>query len=141
MSQDDTAEVTRILMDYYKAFSTLDPEAIAPFFHEPSLLISPLGVTAARDGAAVGHTFTPVLQGLRTRGYGRSELTMLNVRQLSATVIWASGVAVRYKVDGSELERAGVTYVLNKAGSDWKMAVTILHDADRALRTETRAAP
>lgn len=134
MSHDDTAAVTRVLGDYYKAFSTLDPAAIAPFFHEPSLLVGPPGVTAAPGGAAVVHIFTPIMEALRARGYGRSELTMLNVKPLSATITWASGVAVRYKVDGSELERAGVTYVLNKSGNNWKIAVLILHDADRTLR-------
>ena len=102
--------------------------------HEPSLLISPLGVTGAPTGAAVVQAFTPPMQALRARGYGRSELTMLNLQQLSATATWASGVAVRYKADGAELERAGVTYVLNKSGGEWKIAVTILHDADGALR-------
>ena len=134
MNKDDEAAVTRVLADYYKAFSTLEPAAIAPHFHEPSLLISPLGVTAAPTGATVAQTFTSPMQALRARGYGRSELTMLNLQQLSASAMWASGVAVRYKVDGAELERVGVTYVLNKSGGEWKIAVTILHDADRVLR-------
>jgi hypothetical protein len=41
-----------------------------------------------------------------------------------------TGVALRYKVDGKELERVGVTYVLHKVDTGWKIAVLILHDAN-----------
>jgi hypothetical protein len=40
----------------------------------------------------------------------------------------ATGVALRYKTDGQELERVGVTYLLYKAESGWKIAVVVLHD-------------
>jgi oligoribonuclease NrnB/cAMP/cGMP phosphodiesterase (DHH superfamily) len=39
-----------------------------------------------------------------------------------------TGVAVRYTVDGQELDRAGVTYVLYNADGHWRIAVLIIHD-------------
>jgi hypothetical protein len=45
--EDDKAAVTRVLMDYYSAFSKLDVQAILTYFHEPSLLITPVGVAAS----------------------------------------------------------------------------------------------
>jgi hypothetical protein len=39
-----------------------------------------------------------------------------------------TGVAIRYKRNGQELERAGVTYVLHKAEAGWKIAVIVMHD-------------
>ena len=49
----------------------------------------------------------------------------------------ASGVAVRYRADGQELERVGVSYVLHKADEDrWAIAVTVVHDTDKVVRPE-----
>ena len=61
---------------------------------------------------------------------------MLHVKRLSVTTALASGIAVRYKTDGQELERVGVTYLLQKADDGWKIAALIAHDADSVLRLE-----
>ena len=61
---------------------------------------------------------------------------MLQVKRLSVTTTLAGGIAVRYKADGQELDRAGVTYLLHKADSGWKIAVTVVHDTDNVLRLE-----
>jgi ketosteroid isomerase-like protein len=125
---DDKAEVTRVLADYYKAFSTLDLHAILPYYHQPCLLMSPQGVIAAPTGAEIAASFTPFIEGLRAKGYSRSELSNLRVQRLSATSALATGVAVRYKSDGQELDRTGVTYLLQKGDGGWKFAVVVLHD-------------
>ena len=136
MSSPDTAvnddAALRMLTDYYTAFSTLEVQAVLPYFHEPSLLISPQGVLAAPNLAALATVFNPAMEGLRTREFGRSELSIGYVKSLSARATLVTGVAVRYKRSGQELERAGVTYVLHKAETGWKIAVVILHDAHQS---------
>jgi hypothetical protein len=118
-----------ILADYYTAFSTLEVRAFLPYFHEPSLLIGPQGIFAAPTRADVATTFAPAVESLRARGFGRSELSVRQSKMLSETVALVIGVAIRYKSDGQELERVGVTYILhNDAG--WKIAVVALHDTD-----------
>jgi ketosteroid isomerase-like protein len=119
---DDNAVVTQALGEYYKAFSTLDPQAILPHYCEPSLVISPLGVIAMPTHAAMVAAFVPLMEDLRARGFGRSELTALRVERLSATATLASGIAVRYKTSGQELEQVGVTYLVHKADDRWKIA-------------------
>jgi len=52
--------------------------------------------------AAMAVAFKPLMDGLRARGYARSEFTTLNVKRLSATTALASGAAVRYQADGQE---------------------------------------
>jgi ketosteroid isomerase-like protein len=134
---DDEAAVTRVLTDYVGAFGTLDVQAILPYYHEPCLLVGPQGIAALPTRAAMVVAFTPMLEGLRERGYGRSELSMLHTKQLSATATLASGVAVRYRADGQELERVGVSYLLHKADDDrWTIAVTVVHDTDKVVRPE-----
>jgi hypothetical protein len=131
MSPLDTADqdaALRTLADYYRAFSTLEVQAVLPYFHEPSLLISPQGVLAAPTLAALAGVFTPAMEGLRSREFGRSELSAGFVESLSSTATLVTGVALRYRSNGQELERVGVTYVLHKAESGWKIAVIVLHD-------------
>jgi len=53
---------------------------------------------------------------------------MLNINQLSTTTILAGGTAIRYKTDGQELERVGVTYLVQKTDGSWKIAVVVIHD-------------
>jgi hypothetical protein len=125
--------VTRVLAEYYRAFSTLTAEAILPYFHEPSMMVGPLGVFALPTGTSVHAAFTNIMDGLRARDYGRSDLSKLKVDRLSATSVLASGVAIRYKADGEELERVGVTYLLQNTNGLWKIAVTIIHDKDHPL--------
>jgi ketosteroid isomerase-like protein len=133
-AEHDKAGVTRLLTDYYAAFSTLNLQAILSYYLEPCLLVSARGVVAAPTHPSLAATLTPALEGLRAAGYARSELTMLYVKRLSATTALASGVAVRYKTDGHELERVGVTYVLHSTDGGWKIATLIAHDADDVMR-------
>ena len=124
-------DVKQVLTDYYKAFSTLNVQSILRYFHRPALLIGPSGVIALPTPEAVVPIFGPVMESLRQRGYGRSELSLQQLRLLSATAALATGGAIRYKTDGQEMERVGITYLLHKADSSWKFAVMTLHDADK----------
>ncbi len=136
LADDDKAAVARVLTDYYRAFSTLDAQAVGPYFHEPSQLISPAGVMPAPTRTGVTAAFQPVMDALRARGFARSELINLRLKLLSAATVIAGGVAVRLKADGQELERAGVVYVLQKTNAGWQFATVALHEADCALRPE-----
>ena len=126
---DDTSTVTEVLYDYYAAFSSLDPEVIAPYFHEPCIFISPQGVTTALTRDDVKAVSRAIAESLRPRDYNKSELTALQIKRMSDSAALATGVAVRYKIDGDELERVGVTYLFNKSDDRWKIAVTVIHDA------------
>jgi hypothetical protein len=68
--------VKQVLSDYYNAFSTLDVQSILPYFHQPALLIGPLGVIAIPTPAAVVPIFGSVMEDPRQRKYRRSELSL-----------------------------------------------------------------
>jgi ketosteroid isomerase-like protein len=133
-TEDDKAAAAKVLTDYYRAFSTLDAQAVLPYFHEPSQLVSPAGVGSTPTRAAVVAVFQPAMDALRARGFAKSELTNLHLKGLSATTAIAGGVAVRRKTDGQELERAGVVYLMQKTDAGWQIATIVIHDADDALR-------
>ena len=122
--------VKQVIADYYRDFSTLNVEAILPYFNEPALLVGPQGVIPIPNHSALAAVFGPVMEGLGAKGYGRSEFELGDVRSLSSSIAIVGGVAVRYKTDGQQLERAGITYVLHKTESGWKFATVILHDPD-----------
>ena len=91
--------VNQVIADYYRDFSTLDVQAILPYFNEPSLLVGPQGVISIPDHVALMAVFGPVMEGLRARGYERSELELDYVKSLSSSAALIGGVAVRYKTD------------------------------------------
>jgi hypothetical protein len=51
LADDENAAVAQVLTDYYRAFSTLDAQAVLPYFHESSHLGQPNGrrVLIAKD--------------------------------------------------------------------------------------------
>ena len=120
-------DATQLLSDYYRDFSTLNSPDIVPYFHEPCLFVSSQGVMSTPTYNEVSEIFTILAEGLRAKGYGRSELILKDARLLSDSAVLVIGVAVRYKTDGDELERVGVNYLLHK-NTDWKIAVTVIHD-------------
>src|ERR1700730_12404623 len=79
LPDNDNAAVTQVITDYYRAFSTLDAQAVLPSFHEPSQLVSPAGVVPTPTRAAVPAAFQPVLEGLRSLHFARSELVNLHL--------------------------------------------------------------
>jgi hypothetical protein len=113
----DQEEVIRVLQAYYSATSSLNVDAVLPYFHEPSLLILPQGVFAATTHTLLATAVGPTLEGLRARGFGRTESSVQYFKSLSATATLVRGVAQRYKIDGQVLDQAGVTYVLHKTAS------------------------
>ena len=133
-AEADKAAAAKVLTDYYRAFSTLEQQAVLPYFHEPSQLVSPAGVVPTPTRAAVAAVFQPIMDALRARGFAKTELTNLHLKGLSGTTAIAGGVAVRHKTDGQELERAGVVYLMQKTGAGWQIATIVIHDADDALR-------
>src|SRR5258705_2953900 len=124
----DETVVTQFLTDYYRDFSSLDIDAIVPYFHEPCLIIGPQGVFAAPTRSVLATALAPVMESLRSRGYGRSELSIRQLKPLRPATIFVTGVALRFKVDGQPLERAGVTYLLQNSDQEWKIAALVTHD-------------
>ena len=102
------------------------------YFHEPALMIGLGGMFVAPTHADLPTALEPALAALQAKGYGRSELSIRELWSLNATATLVTGVAIRYKLDGQELERVGVTYVLQKAGAGWKIAVLITHETEFA---------
>ena len=131
---DNHTEAVKAFIDYAKAFETLNPQAVVPYYHEPCMFISPQGVVVLTSQAHVGTFFAEVMEGLSARGYARSTFLNLQGKQLSDILAVVSGVGVWLKADGDELQRFGLTYTLRNTDGNWKIIVATVHDTETALQ-------
>jgi ketosteroid isomerase-like protein len=112
--------------EYYQAFSTLDVRAIVSYFCEPSMTIGPQGVSSAGTHAVLADSLAALVDGLRAKGYGRSEFVEAHVTTIGESAALVRGVAVRYKAAGSELERVPLSYLMHRGAGGWKIAVLVV---------------
>lgn len=130
---DASTEVTDTLQAYEAAWGRHDAAAIASFYYEPAMRVSRGGPIVRPTRADQEAFFTGLVGGLVERGYARSEWEEIEVRLLDAQTAIASGVTVRYKSDGSVLERLGVTYWLRETGAGWRIFLSATHPPEAAL--------
>ena len=130
----DEKTIAQTFTDYIQTFQTLTPKAIVPYFHTPCMLISAPGVVVLTNPSDIEMLVGRRMGDLKARGYGRSELTDIQISQISETAACVSVNRVRYKTDGQELERLGETYTLRKSDGAWKIVVATIHDPGIVLR-------
>lgn len=132
----DEKAVGQVLRAYEDAWSRHDARAIASFYHEPAVRVSP-GGPAVRESRAVQEAFfTGLLASLVKQGYATSTWERLDVRLLDPNTAIASGVVVRRRSDGTLFQRQGVTYSLWRDAEGWRIFLSATHAPSTALRFE-----
>ena len=130
----DADTVLHVFNEYMQAFQTLRAQAVASYIHLPCMLISPQGVAVVSDPAEVECLLGKTMEGLKGRGYARSELNDVEAISLSENIVLVSVSRARYRKDGSQLERLGETYTFRKIDNAWKIVTAVVHDPDVVLR-------
>jgi len=120
------------LRAYLRALEALDPEALLPFYHLPSMFIAPQGAFAAPDASALRALLAQFISQLRAQSYRRTEMSGLAVQALSPRLASCSGVFVRYNASGDEIARAGFNYLMLEDDGSWKIVVAIVHEPPAA---------
>ena len=100
------------------------------------MLISPQGTLVMTTPAEIEGLFARMWDALRGRQDARSELTHRHVRQAADRIAFVNVSRVRYRTDGTELERLGETYTLRKGDDGWKIAVAVVHEPGEILQPE-----
>jgi uncharacterized protein (TIGR02246 family) len=126
--------VKDVLKAYEEAWSRHDGEAVASFYFEPAMRIGKGGPVVRATRAEQKTFFDGFLRGLVERGYARSVWEELEVRLLDSQTALASGITVRYRGDGTVLERVAVTYGLRESPEGWKIFMSATHSPDSVLR-------
>ena len=108
--------------------------AILPYYHVPSMMISSQEVFVMATSTEVEAYFAKIMGRLKARGYARTEIKELYVKQMSDGTALLGVNLVRYKTDGEELGRLGATYTLRKIDGGWKIAVVMANDPENILQ-------
>lgn len=132
--------LVQAFIDYVQAFQTLDPAAVVAYCDVPCVMITRETTLVMATPAATEALFARLMDGLRARGYARSELTDLRVKQVADGLAFVSVSRARYRTDGTEMERLGETYTLRLTGQGWKIAAAVVHAPGLALTASTIAA-
>ena len=130
--ENEKDAIHQVIRDYYDAFSR-DPAAAAAFYGEPTMMMGPDKIFTLNMCADVEAFLSKVLSDLKRLGYAYSKLADQRIKMLGATTALYSLIAARCKADGTELQRAGFTYILHKNDTGWKIHVLIATDLDKLV--------
>lgn len=112
---------------YTRAFQALDAKAVATFFHEPSMLITPRGVLALPNTWAVEQAYADIMDQLRGGPYASTEFSSASERMLSAELVEVSGDGTWVDRDGQRYMPFGFTYTLRRTELGFRIVVALAH--------------
>jgi hypothetical protein len=135
ISATEKDAIQKAVSGYYDAVSR-DPAEAASFYGEPTMMVLPNEVFTLSKRSDVEGFLVKLLGGLKPLGYSYSKLGDPRIKMLGATTAIYSTIAVRYKADGTELQRAGFTYVLHKGDTGWKIHELIATDQDKLVSAD-----
>jgi ketosteroid isomerase-like protein len=124
--------IHKVIHGYYDAVGRSPVEAAA-FYGEPALLVLPNQVGMLAKRSDVEDFLAKLLAGLKPQGYSHSKVVDPRIRLLNSTTAIYSTIAIRFRADGSELQRAGFTYLLQKDSTGWKIHELIATDLDKLV--------
>jgi hypothetical protein len=130
---NETSNVIETITEYNKAFANLKPSILGPFYHYPSILITPETSVSINNWLKLWIVFTKIVLDLKKQNYGRSETSPLQVKFLADNLASVSAVVTRYTKDNQALNTFGFTYTLRKVGAQWKIIVGIIHNLVDAI--------
>ncbi|HMJ55569.1 MAG TPA: nuclear transport factor 2 family protein [Polyangiaceae bacterium] len=115
---------------YTKAFQSLDPKAVAAHFNEPALMITPQGVNALPNNAAVEQAYARIMAELPAQGYARTEFSQIAERRLGDDLAMLTGSGNWVDKAGKKFMPFGMTYTLRRTGQSWRIVSAFIHGAD-----------
>ena len=120
-------EIRALFDEIATAFSALDMVRYKRIYQLPALIITPNSSISIRAEAELDAFITPMVEGLRARGYARSTYNDLSVHMFDDSRAIASMHWIRYKQDGSVLEELGATYIIVRTQEGWRLATLMAH--------------
>src|SRR4029450_12538965 len=115
--------ITQTFTNYTQAFQTLDPRAALSYFHIPCMFITPQGVCVLATAADVEALLTQVMEGLKARGYARSEVMDLHVKQMSGNTALVSVSRGRVRDRWTGIGGAWGNLHTRRTEGGWKIVV------------------
>jgi hypothetical protein len=132
---DEKEAIHQVVSSYFDAFAR-DPAVAASFYGEPTLIVLSSEVLTLATRGDVEAFLTKLLGSLKPLGYSHTKLDVPHVKMLNSTAALYSAAAIRMKTDGTELQRAGFTYLLHKGDAGWKINEVIATDLDKLISAD-----
>jgi ketosteroid isomerase-like protein len=132
----DRDAVGKVMHDYFEAYSRGDMPAVMKFINVPFVVTGPKGFMTFTKADEALDWYTKFHDAAVKQGYAKTEWLDFGVKLLGQSYAIAGGTYVRYKTDGSELNRSGGTYLLNKVDGVWKVGVNMGYPVKDALKLE-----
>jgi hypothetical protein len=132
----DRNAIDKVMHDYFEAYSSGDMAAIMRSINLPFMVQGPKGFMAFTTADEALAWYTKFRDAAVKQGYAKTQWVDFGVKLLGQSYAIAAGTYVRYKTDGSELNRSGGTYLLNKVDGVWKIGVNMGYPTKDALKLE-----
>ena len=132
MTARDQEAIQAVLNGYYDAFGR-DSAVLASFFSEPALAVFPNQIVRLDSRADVASFYEKFVASLKPSGFSHAKLAEHHIKLLNSTTALCSAVSIRVKVDGTEMERSGFTYLLRRTDAAWKLYEVIGTDLDKLI--------
>ena len=118
-----------VIPAYVRAFETLEPNAVVPFYSLPCVFIAPSSMTVISDVDSARALVSLLIEQAKSQNYRRTEiLGNMEVRRLAANLASVAGAYVRFDANDREIMRFGFTYVMRDDGDRWRIIVALAHD-------------
>ena len=131
---DQEEDIRQFYASYLDTFHTGEAKAMVPFYHAPCLFITDQGVMLLSNEAEIEKLFAQIIEGLKGRNYSHTEVTDVQIKELSVEMALFSGLAVRYTKTGEELERLSATYTMRKSNKAWQFITVVAHSPETLVR-------
>jgi len=119
-----------MLYGYVRAFETLRPEEVVPFYELPCTFIRPDGTWVVQDEPTARVLVGHLIEHAMGQGYRRTDVCGLTTRPLATGLAELSGVFVRYGEARLAIGRFGFTYIVRRGSDGWRIVVAVAHDAE-----------
>ena len=127
-------EIKQFYASYLDAFHSGEAKAVVSFYHMPCLFIVDQGVTLLASEPEAENFFAQVIEGLKGKNYGHSEVFDVQIKELSGDMALFSGLAKRYTKAGEEFERLSATYTMRKSNNAWQFVSVVAHSPETLVR-------
>jgi ketosteroid isomerase-like protein len=130
MNKAQASPAVEAFWSYAKAFQSLDPKAVAAHFHEPALMITPQGVNALPNAAAVEQAYARIMAELPAQRYARTEFSAVEEHRLGDDLMLLTGSGSWVDTSGKKFMPFGMTYTLRRTGQNWRIVAAFIHGVD-----------
>jgi ketosteroid isomerase-like protein len=120
---DDESAALATFERYSAAFRALDPGAVAAFYQQPALLLSPRGDFTLTSAVEIEHVYGRVMSEARECGYTRTSFDELRALRIGAGEVAVMGSGHWVGANGENLMSFELSYVLRRGDGVWKIAM------------------